>query len=298
VLSNEQVERFEGAGYLVVEGFADPAACAELKQRAVEIVRDWQPSAHRTIFTTDEQERSSNAEFLSSGGKVWCFFEEEAFGDDGQLRQAKELSINKIGHAMHDLDVVFERFTYTPQLAEVANDIGLTDALVLQSMYIFKQPGIGGEVGCHQDATFLYTEPITVTGFWFAIEDATVENGCLWAAPGGHHAPLRKVFKRASSADDGGTMFEELDSSPLPTPPHDLVPLEVPAGTLVLLDGRLPHWSDVNRSAQSRHAYSVHCISAAAEYPEWNWLQRPSDMPLRRLDRSATTTSGPRPEAR
>jgi phytanoyl-CoA hydroxylase len=53
-------------------------------------------------------------------------------------------------------------------------------------MYIFKQPGIGGEVGCHQDATFLYTDPITVTGFWFAIEDATLENGCLWAAPGGH----------------------------------------------------------------------------------------------------------------
>ena len=233
MLSNEQVERFERDGYLVVEGFVDPAACAELKQRAVELVGEWQPGAQRTIFTTDEQERSSNEEFLSSGGKVWCFFEEEAFDADGQLRQAKELSINKIGHAQHDLDAVFEGFTYTPELAEVANDIGLTDALVLQSMYIFKQPGIGGEVGCHQDATFLYTDPITVVGFWFAIEDATLENGCLWAAPGGHRAPLRKVFKRAGGSDEGGTLFEELDSSPLPTPPDDLVPLEVPAGTLV-----------------------------------------------------------------
>jgi phytanoyl-CoA hydroxylase len=293
VLSGEQVEQFRRDGFLVLEGFVDVTTCAELKQRAVDLVRDWEPSAHRTIFTTDEQERSSNEEFLSSGGKVWCFFEEEAFGDDGQLRQAKELSINKIGHAQHDLDPVFERFTYTPQMAEVANDIGLIDALVLQSMYIFKQPGIGGEVGCHQDATFLYTDPITVTGFWFAIEDATLENGCLWAAPGGHHAPLRKVFKRAGGSDDGGTMFEELDPSPLPNAPDDLVPLEVPAGTLVVLDGRLPHWSDVNRSSQSRHAYSVHCISAAADYPAWNWLQRPSDMPLRRLDRNPATSSVP-----
>jgi hypothetical protein len=71
-----------------------------------------------------------------------------------------ELSINKIGHAQHDLDPVFEQFTYTPQLAEVAHDIGLHDPLALQSMYIFKQPDIGGEVGCHQDATFLYTDPI------------------------------------------------------------------------------------------------------------------------------------------
>ena len=55
------------------------------------------------------------------------------------------------------------------------------------------------------------------------------------------------------------------------------------AGTLVVLHGLLPHWSDVNRSARSRHAYSVHCISGDAEYPAWNWLQRPADLPLRHL---------------
>jgi phytanoyl-CoA hydroxylase len=27
----------------------------------------------------------------------------------------------------------------------------------------------------------------------------------------------------------------------------------------------------------------LHCIDAAAEYPDWNWLQRPADMPLRQL---------------
>ncbi|MGH9132974.1 MAG: phytanoyl-CoA dioxygenase family protein [Ilumatobacteraceae bacterium] len=293
MLSSGQIEQFERDGYLAVEGFVGAAACAELRRRAVEIVRDWRPSGARTIFTTDENARSSNDEFLSSGGKVWCFFEEQAFDDDGSLRQAKELSINKIGHAQHDLDPVFERFTYTPELSEVANDIGLTDALVLQSMYIFKQPGIGGEVGCHQDATFLYTDPISVTGFWFAIEDATLENGCLWVAPGGHRAPLRKLFKRASGSDGGGTVFVELDASPLPSAPDDLVPLEVPAGTLVVLDGCLPHWSDVNRSPRSRHAYSVHCISAAADYPDWNWLRRPPGLPLRRLDRDRAASSLP-----
>jgi phytanoyl-CoA hydroxylase len=238
------------------------------------------------VFTTEQQERVSNSEFLSSGSTTWCFFEEEAFDRTGALRQAKELSINKIGHAMHDLDPVFERFTYTPELAAVAADLGLPDALVLQSMYIFKQPGIGGEVGCHQDATFLYTDPMTVTGFWFAIEDATLENGCLWAAPGGHRqGGLRQVFKRAGAlTDDDGTVFDQLDSTPLPTPPDDLVPLPVPAGSMVVLHGLLPHWSGPNRSPVSRHAYSVHCIAASADYPAWNWLQRPADMPLRRLD--------------
>jgi phytanoyl-CoA hydroxylase len=285
VLSDQQVEAFARDGFVAVEGFVGPEARSALRERALALVDQWQPSDRRTVFTTDEQERSSNREFLASGSGIWCFFETEAFDEDGELRQAKELSINKIGHAQHDLDPVFEAFTYTDDLADAAADIGLADALALQSMYIFKQPGIGGEVGCHQDGTFLYTDPLSVTGFWFALEDATIENGCLWAAPGAHTAPLRKQFRRLGG-DDDGTTFVDLDPTPLPDAPADLVPLEVPAGTMVLLDGRLPHWSDVNRSARSRHAYTLHCISAAAHYPEWNWLQRPADMPLRRLDRS------------
>lgn len=285
MLSPEQIAQYDRDGFLVVPDFATPEACAELRARAVEIVDEWEPGAARTTFTTIQDDSPRNEEFLGSGGITWCFFEEEAFGPDGELRQAKELSINKIGHAMHDLDPVFERFTYTPRLAEVAADIGLPDALALQSMYIFKQPGIGGEVTCHQDATFLYTDPISVTGFWFALEDATLENGCLWALPGGHRTTLRQVFKRTGAmTDHDGTVIETLDPTPLPTPPGDLVPLEVPAGTMVILHGLLPHWSDANRSGRSRHAYTLHCIAESADYPAWNWLQRPAGMPARRLD--------------
>ena len=286
ILDDAQIEGFDRDGYLVVEDFASRESCAALKAAAEEIVDNFRPPSRPSVFRTDEQTRVSDRQFLESGGRVSCFFEAGAFAPDGTLRREKSLSINKIGHALHDLNSEFERFTYTPQLAGVATDIGLTDALALQSMYIFKQPLIGGEVGCHQDATFLYTNPITVTGFWFAIEDATLANGCMWAAPGGHRTALRKLFKRAGTAvrdDSGGTEFAELDPTPLPSPPDELVPIEVPAGTLVVLHGLLPHWSDVNRSPKSRHAYSVHCISAAADYPSWNWLQRPANMPLRPL---------------
>jgi phytanoyl-CoA hydroxylase len=282
VLDDDRIEQYHRDGFLVIPGFVDKTSCDELKAAANQIVSDFQPSGERTIFTTSEQERVSNGEFLASGSGVWCFFEEEAFDEHGQARTSKELSINKIGHAMHDLDPTFEKFSYRSELVGVAADIGLNDALALQSMYIFKQPLIGGEVGCHQDSTFLFTDPMTVTGFWFAIEDATLQNGCLWAKPGGHRTPLRKVFKRAGDSDDDGTLFEELDTTPLPSP-SDLVPLEVPAGTMVILHGLLPHWSDINRSEVSRHAYSLHCISATADYPKWNWLQRPADMPLRSL---------------
>lgn len=284
MLSAEQIDSYQRDGFVVIADFVGSEARDRLRQRALEIVDEWEPSEQRSVFTTNEQDRNSDTEFLASGSTTWCFFEEDAFGPDGELTQPKELSINKIGHAQHDLDDEFERFSYDPRLAEIATDVGMVDARALQSMYIFKQPHIGGEVSCHQDATFLYTDPITVTGFWFAIEDATLENGCLWAAPGGHRGPVRQLFKRNETAD--GTVFEQLDPTPLPEPPPagtDLVPLEVPAGTLVVLNGRLPHWSDVNRSAASRHAYTLHCISGEADYPDWNWLQRPADMPLRPL---------------
>ncbi len=55
----------------------------------------------------------------------------------------------------------------------------------LQSMYIFKQPSIGGVVVPHQDSTFIHTTPLSCVGLWWALEDATRDNGCLWAMPGG-----------------------------------------------------------------------------------------------------------------
>ncbi len=279
-LTAEQIRRYDDEGFLVVPGVVSAAMGAALRQRAGEIVEAFDPSTTRTVFTTDEQTRHSDDWFLSSGDKIRCFFEAEALDADGELVVRKERAINKIGHALHDLDDVFTPFSHAPLHGEVLAELGLADARLLQSMYIFKQPSIGGEVGCHQDATFLYTEPVTVMGLWFALEDATLDNGCLWAAPGGHRTSLRKVFRRAGADNADGTVMDELDAAPLPVAPDELVPLPVEAGSMVVLHGLLPHWSGANRSPNSRHAYSVHCISAAAQYPAWNWLQRPPGLPL------------------
>jgi phytanoyl-CoA hydroxylase len=66
-----------------------------------------------------------------------------------------------------------------------------------------------------------------------------------------------------------------------PWPEDQLVPLEVSKGSLILLHGLLPHRSLENRSARSRHAYTLHLIHAKANYAADNWLQRPPAMPFR-----------------
>jgi phytanoyl-CoA hydroxylase len=275
-LTPEQLARYERDGFLVLEDFVDEGACDHLRARAAELVRDFDPKGVISIFSTHEQTRTSDDYFLESGDKIRFFFEENAFLPDGKLRQSKERSINKIGHALHDLDPVFDNFSRTPEIKQLVSDLSITGALLLQSMYIFKQPRIGGEVTCHQDATFLYTEPLRLAGLWFALEDATVENGCLWAIPGGHKLGLKSRFKRA---DGGGTRFEVIDDAPWPE--EKLQPLEVKKGTVIVLDSLLPHLSRENRSSRSRHAYTLHFIDASAHYPESNWLQRSVEMPLR-----------------
>lgn len=262
-------ERFLQDGYLVLPDFNTVEACDELMAQAEKLSRGFDYKGHASVFQTSEQIKTSDEYFLNSGDNISFFFEKDAFDDKGELRTDVFHSLNKIGHAMHDLDPVFNSFTRSPQMKKLTADLGLEDWLIIQSMYIFKHAKIGGVVDVHQDATFLYTEPASCIGFWFALEDATIENGCMWAKPGGHKTSLRSWFKRKQS---GGAEMIMLDEAPYDL--EDMIPLEVKKGTCIVLDGFLPHCSKPNTSGKSRHAYAIHTINKKAEYPETNWLQR------------------------
>lgn len=272
--------RYAEQGFLVIPGFKTAAEIAALRERALQIVDGFDPGEQRPVFTTEEQQRHVDDYFLDSGDQVRCFFEEEAFDAEGRLRVPKELAINKIGHAMHDLDPVFSRFSKGPALREVAAALGLTRPQVWQSMFIFKQPGIGGEVRWHQDASFFESDPITVTTFWFALEDATLQNGCLWAEPGGHRG-ARCVLRERFVREGRKAWMEQVDATPWPAADSkEAVPLEVEAGSLVVFHGLLPHYSAANRSEKSRHAYTLHVTDAASHYSPRNWLQRGAELPV------------------
>ena len=275
-VATEQLDRYRADGYLVIPEFVSHEACDRLRERASELVQKFEPEDVASIFSTREQNRLTDDYFLESGDKIRFFFEEDAFGPDGKLKQSKERSINKIGHALHELDPEFSSFSRSPAVRALITELGIANPLLLQSMYIFKQPRIGGEVTCHQDSTFLYTEPFDIAGLWFALEDATLENGCLWAIPGGHNVGLKSRWVRDGN---GGMTFEVLNSEPWNE--DHLVPLEVKKGSLILLHGLLPHKSLANKSSRSRHAYTLHVISGDSTYPQTNWLQRLPDNPLR-----------------
>ncbi|KAJ4709748.1 Phytanoyl-CoA dioxygenase [Melia azedarach] len=266
-LSSDNLNSFNSHGYIVLESFASNEEIDSMRKRMDELLDGFDCSTS-SVFSTKNQQKVTDDYFYESAEKVSFFFEEKAFEDDGNLKQPKELSINKVGHALHEIDPVFKKISCSEKISNLLRSLGYKRPVIIQSMYIFKQPGIGGEVVPHQDNTFLYTDPPTCTGMWLALEDATIKNGCLWAIPGSHKNGLVRRFIRGEK----GVYFDQ------PSPSYDqndFIPIEVKAGSLVVIHGDLIHQSFENQSSKSRHAYSLHVVDTdGCKWAQENWIRR------------------------
>lgn len=273
-LSKEQIDFFNINGYLVIERFWNEDVVVRLKNEINEILNNLAPEESKvnTVFTTSEQDRSTDNYFLESGDKIRFFWEAGAKDKDGNFVKDPRLCVNKIGHALHDLNKDFQAASYDKRVGMICRDLGLIKPLAVQSMYIFKQAYIGGEVGAHQDGAFLYTEPQSVIGFWWALDDCHESNGCLYAVPGSHNLGMHRRFKRKDPPLEG---TEFVPSLPIEWDLSSAIPLIIPRGSLVLLHHSLVHYSCANTSANARHAYSIHVVEGTEGflYPNDNWLQ-------------------------
>jgi phytanoyl-CoA hydroxylase len=275
-LKDTQVTHFQEAGFLVLPDFVSEQVCAQLKAQSLQLVSEFQMPDISKELAEQGDSFSWESYYYKRNVKECYFFEKKAMLPDGSLDRDKESAIQKISYALHLRDPIFNAFSYSCEIGNLATALGLQKPVILQSMYLFKQPRIGSPVHWHQDSSYMYSEPDTLLGLWLAIDDATVENGCLWAIPGGHKEPL----KFRSLIDKNGKQdYLILDESPWRT--ESMVPLEVKRGSLVVLHGRTPHMSKANLSEKSRHAYAMHLMCANSHYPTDNWLQpKPQRVPF------------------
>lgn len=138
----------------------------------------------------------------------------------------------------------------------------------------------------HQDACSSFTDPLSCVTFWYALQDSTVENGCFRVARGSHR--MLPIVKGCVRAEDGRAAFVDLatpvyadvpgESDPALPKQDDndelvLEPVEVPAGTLVLMHGNLAHGSGADASGKGRLAFNFAVVEGEREWKPDAYLQ-------------------------
>ena len=91
------------------------------------------PDGAGSVFSTTEQTHAQDDWFLTSADVVRPFFEDGAFDRDGRLVVPMDLALNKLGHAMHDVDPVFDRFSLSPRPSALVGLPGFVAPLLLHS---------------------------------------------------------------------------------------------------------------------------------------------------------------------
>jgi len=287
-LSETQVSFFNENGYLILREFSTASEMETLKKEMNRLIDDWDPDLD-SVFSTQERDLTVDPDaehqenkFLRSADRIE-FFLDNTFIENGTITKPKHLALNKVGHALHSENQVFEEFTQDCRIAHVAQDLDRLIPTLTQTMYIFKQPDGGEKVPAHQDSVFLYTTPKqSCLGFWWAVDEATLENGCIWAIPGSHKNGIHYHWRR-DEPDSQALRFHNTDtgeiSDNLPDDfselSDDYVPLPMNKGDLLLIHGAVFHASKPNYSKKERHSYQIHLIDGRTEWSPLNWMQYP-----------------------
>lgn len=233
----QQVKFFVDNGYLAVPNLITPAELEELKADTVKIARGGYPCDNLKPVPAD----LTDAQVLE---RILCI------------------------HQPHYVSPVMLKYVKHPKICGVLSQITAAhlpfwDGSVkcMQSMLFVKPPNFQGQAW-HQDEIYIPTRDRSLVGAWIAIDDATIQNGCLYVVPGSHRSGYLFEQRQHNNNDEFDFAGEShgFDET-------QQVPVEVKAGTLVFFNGYLLHRSFKNRSNVFRRVLVNHYMNAYSRLP-------------------------------
>lgn len=237
LMTDEQVRFFVENGYLTVPKLISTEEVEELRQDAVRVARGHYPCESIPPVP-------------------------ETLSDDDVLRTI--LCI----HQPHSISPVMAGYVQHPKICGILSRIAAAHLPVwdgsvkcMQSMLFVKPPEFQGQAW-HQDEIYIPTRDRSLVGAWIALDDATIENGCLWVVPGSHRTGYLYPQRPHNNADEFDFAPESFGFDESAE-----VPVEVPAGSLVFFNGYLLHRSRKNRSEVYRRVLVNHYMNAWSLLP-------------------------------
>lgn len=250
-LTPEQRRSWEEDGYFVMRGLVPAETCARIDADVIARVREMDASG------------SSMDSLKVSGGSFTVA--EENFLHEVEKPEDK---ISKL-YNLHREDL-FRHLSRSPDLATILSGLLGPDVDVFNSQYIFKNPGAWGQPW-HQDSLYFQFDRFPQVGIWLATSEATVENGCLFVAPGSHREPLHKhLADSRPGANLGYLEIRDYDFA-------DAVPVLMQPGDVLVFHSFLMHRSVDNQSRSRRTAVVYHYGAAGTRHlgmrsPTVDWM--------------------------
>lgn len=236
-LSQAQVEAFREQGFLVVEGLLGDDDVEAIRSDAIKLCRGEYKSENLHPVPNAESDTAALSRYL-------CI------------------------HQPHHISPVMREYLAHPAVSRALARLVAPDVKCMQSMLFIKPPRFPGQAW-HQDEVYIPTRDRSLTGAWYALDDATVENGCMWVLPGSHRNGYlfpQRLHGRPEEFDSARESYGFDD--------REEIPVACRAGAVVFFNGYLLHRSRKNRSDRFRRVLVNHYMNAYSLLP---WHRPPED---------------------
>jgi phytanoyl-CoA hydroxylase len=232
-----------------------------ISQENIQFFKDNGYLTAKSLFTSDEIE-----ELKADTAKI---FRGEYGNVEGMLKVSKDDKDSDVLekyvaiHFPHKISTVIKNYLNHKAVVNILKKIVSPNVKCMQSMLFVKGPGKAGQ-SWHQDEYFIPTRDKSLIGVWIAIDNANVQNGCLWLVPGSHKPGY--IMPRIDNTSDEYADLDTIDISCYKT--EDVVPIEAASSDVVFFNGYLLHSSQRNKTTDNfRTALVNHYMSAESMLP-------------------------------